>query len=318
MSRTRITVFISILVASLCVTNLVLYEALAQIFSITVGWQLVVLGIVLAVLSMSFIASRIFDGRYYNWLTRLYSLITSVWMGFFVYLFFASCIYGVLAVAGIPDAAAIGVALLICAFVASVYGILHSRNIQVSNVDVALENLPAQWVGRKIVWISDLHLGQIYGSAFTRRVVDRIKSVPHDIIFIGGDLYDGTTAPDLSELIAPLKELSAPHGVYYITGNHEEFGSSEKFITAVKAAGIEVVQDRMIDVDGLQLIGVDYHTTSDTERFKKILSDLSIDTQKASVLMKHVPNDLEVARAAGISLQISGHTHSSLRISSRM
>ena len=191
----------------------------------------------------------------------------------------------------------------------SVYGIFHAKNISVVEIQVPMRHLPLKWKNRKAIWISDLHLGQIHSASFTRKIVKKINTLSYDIIFIGGDLYDGTSAPDIHELIAPLKELSAPQGIYFITGNHEEFGDSGKFISAVKSIGIEILQDRMINVDGLQLIGVDYLTASNRDQFKKILSGLPIDTNKFSILLKHEPKDLDVALDAGISLQISGHTH---------
>jgi predicted MPP superfamily phosphohydrolase len=308
-SKISIVIFIAIAGIFLYVANLVVYEALASIFFITAPVCLISLGISLSILSGSFIAVTILGMKYYNAFTRLYSMVTSVWIGFFVYLFFASTAYGILIIFPIGALHAIGAALIICACVISIYGIFHSRNIRITEVSVPLRNTPSQWVGKKAIWISDLHLGQVRGSAFAHSVVEKIKAIPHDIIFIGGDLFDGTTAPDLDKLIAPLKELSAPHGAYFITGNHEEFGSSGAFISAVGRAGVRILQDKMIEIDGVQFIGVDYHTASDAARFKEILSGLNIDAEKASVLLKHEPKDLDVAREAGISLQISGHTH---------
>jgi predicted MPP superfamily phosphohydrolase len=39
------------------------------------------------------------------------------------------------------------------------------------------------------------------------------------------------------------------------------------------------------------------------------LERLGIDPHKPSILLKHAPFDLKVARDQGISLQLSGHTH---------
>ena len=191
----------------------------------------------------------------------------------------------------------------------SIYGIFHNKNIRIVEMQIPLPDLPASWENKKAIWISDLHLGQINGLSFLRKIVEKINTFPHDIIFIGGDLFDGTSAPDINELIAPLKGLSAPEGIYFITGNHEEFGNNEKFISAVKSVGIKVLQDKLINLNGLQLVGVDYSTASNRAQFEKILSGLSIDKNKASILLKHEPKDLDIALQAGISLQISGHTH---------
>ncbi len=203
----------------------------------------------------------------------------------------------------------VGKTLFIYALLVSTYGFFHARSIKVKHVEVALPNLPEVWHGRRALWISDLHLGQLHSPPFAKRIVKKVNAMPHHIIFIGGDLFDGTGAPDIDELVAPFKSLSAPLGSYFITGNHEEFGDSSKFIRAVKSCGIKVVQDELVAIDGLQIIGVDYRNASSREGFEAILSGLAIDTSTPSILLKHEPKDLVVAQRAGISLQISGHTH---------
>ena len=301
--------FIGIISLFLYIANLVVYEALATIFAVTDTWHLLALGLLLGILSGSFIASTILGMRYYNVFTRAYYLVSAVWIGVLVYLFLGSFVYGVLVmVPGMP-LSGVGELLMLAALAVSVYGVLHARNIHIKEVEVFLPHLPSVWQGRKAVWMSDLHLGQLHGPTFARKVVRAVNSLPHDIVFIGGDLYDGTGAPDLHELTAPLKELSAPLGTYFVTGNHEEFGDGSAFIAAVRAAGMRPLIDEMVEVDGLQLIGVDYHNGSDKENFKKILSGLSIQPNKPSILLKHEPKDLDVAHDAHISFQISGHTH---------
>jgi predicted MPP superfamily phosphohydrolase len=67
--------------------------------------------------------------------------------------------------------------------------------------------------------------------------------------------------------------------------------------------------DQMALVHGLQLVGVDYAHANDAGRFSKILSALALDKNKPTILLKHEPNNLHIAEEAGVSLQISGHTH---------
>jgi predicted MPP superfamily phosphohydrolase len=153
-------------------------------------------------------------------------------------------------------------------------------------------------------------MGQILGPQFLTNVVNKINALTPDMVFIGGDLFDGTGAPDIRALIAPLANIKAPQGTYFITGNHEEFGgSNDTFISAVRAIGIKTLIDQMVVVDGLQLVGVDYMNASQREKFQEILERLSLDTKKPSLLLKHEPRDLDIAEGAGISFQISGHTH---------
>ena len=65
----------------------------------------------------------------------------------------------------------------------------------------------------------------------------------------------------------------------------------------------------MVEIDGLQIVGVDYLKASNKKRFEEILASIKIDVKKPSILLKHEPNNLDVAQKAGISFQISGHTH---------
>ncbi|MFZ2522981.1 MAG: metallophosphoesterase [Minisyncoccia bacterium] len=301
--------FFGVLTFFLYIGNFVIYDALSVIFHIFDSSQLLFLASMLGIFSGSLVASTIIGNKYYNWFTRFYYTLSAVWIGFFVYMFLASFAYGVIMIISGQLFVEIGAVLIFMALVISIYGIIHAKKIYVMEIKISLPQLPDVWRGRKAVWISDLHLGQLHGSSFVKKIVEKVNKLSPDIIFIGGDLFDGTTSPDLITLIAPLKKLSGSLGVYFITGNHEEFGNSDKFISAVKTIGINILQDRMVEIDGIQLIGVDYHNASDKNRFKKILSELRINTHKPSILLKHEPKDLNVALEAGISLQISGHTH---------
>ena len=312
-SHTRLIIVLTIAIAILGVANAVVYEALALTFSLNATVELVTLGIALSMLSAGFIGSMILGSYFYNIVTRaLYTTLAS-WMGSFAYLFFASALLGI--VVGITSftnapfpTQIVGSIFFVIALLVSIYGLLHARRIIVTRYTVALPGLPAAWKNKKAVWVSDLHLGQLHGPAFAGHVVDVIRTLSPDIIFIGGDLYDGTRAPDPSDLARPLASLQAPWGVFYITGNHEEFGDSSAFLQAVRALGMRVLMDEKVDIEGLQIVGVDYHNANTVEGFKDILNDLKLGTQP-SILLKHEPNNLNIAEEAGISLQISGHTH---------
>jgi predicted MPP superfamily phosphohydrolase len=144
--------------------------------------------------------------------------------------------------------------------------------------------LPPTWRGRRAALISDLHLGHVRNGSFLRRMVAKILQEEPDAIFIAGDLYDGT-AIDIRRAAEPLSELVAPHGVYFVAGNHEQFGDDSKYLHAIAAAGVRVLINEKVEVDGLQIVGVPYRNAA------------------------HAPDHPEIAEAAGVSLQLSGHTH---------
>src|SRR5450432_1569870 len=115
--------------------------------------------------------------------------------------------------------------------------------------------------GRKAALISDVHLGHVRNGNFLRRMVAKIRNEKPDAIFIAGDLYDGT-AIDAGRAAEPLNELSAPHGVYFVAGNHEQFGDDSKYLRAIAAAGVRVLTNEKVDVDGLQILGVPYRNAT--------------------------------------------------------
>jgi predicted MPP superfamily phosphohydrolase len=156
--------------------------------------------------------------------------------------------------------------------------------------------------------VTDLHLGNVRGAGFARRVVAKLQHLQPDAVFISGDLFDGTEA-NADALIAPWKKLSAPAGIYYVTGNHEEFTDRAKFIGAVQRTGIRVLNNEKVDVHGLQIVGVHDGETGDPQQFRALLQQAELDGNRASILLAHQPSSRVIAEEEGISLQLSGHTH---------
>lgn len=156
--------------------------------------------------------------------------------------------------------------------------------------------------------VSDTHLGHIRNVGFMRRIVARLNELRPDVIFIAGDMYDGTRA-NVGPLAEPLSALSAPLGAFYVTGNHEEFTNRDQYLEAVSTAGVRVLNNEKIELQGLQIVGVHYREFVDPVRFRAILRKASIASERPSILIAHAPHRLSIAEGEGISLQVCGHTH---------
>src|SRR5713226_340274 len=176
----------------------------------------------------------------------------------------------------------------------------------ITRTTVRLANLPAAWHGRRAALISDVHLGHVRNGSFLRRLVAKILREEPDAIFIAGDLYDGT-AIDARRAAEPLNELVAPQGVYFVAGNHEQFGDDSKYLNAIAAAGVRVLSNEKVEVDGLQIIGVPYRNATQNGQLASVLHAIGVDRDRASILLTHAPDHPEIAAAAGVSLQLSGH-----------
>jgi uncharacterized protein len=139
-------------------------------------------------------------------------------------------------------------------------------------------------------------------------MVTKILREAPDVIFIAGDLYDGT-AIDAGRAAEPLHKLTAPHGVYFVAGNHEQFGDDSKYLNAIVATGVRVLTNEKVEVEGLQILGVPYRNGTQDGHLASALHGIHLDRDRASILLKHAPDYPEIAEAAGVSLQLSGHTH---------
>jgi predicted MPP superfamily phosphohydrolase len=271
------------------------------------------LQVTLAVLAFSFVVASLLAWRYSNIAVRVLYKISAVWLGVLSFCFLAACscwlLYGGGRLFGLhPDRRVLAVVLFALALVVSLYGIVNAAWTRVKRITIKLPNLPESWRGRVAALVSDTHLGHVRGRGFMRRIVAMLTRLHPDIVFIGGDLYDGTAA-HVDELAAPWANLSAPLGAYFVTGNHEEFSDPAKYLNAVQHSGVRVLNNEKVMVDGLQIVGVHFRDSTNDDRFRAVLRQAAVDRDRASILLTHAPDRLKIAEEEGISLQLSGHTH---------
>ena len=267
----------------------------------------------LSLLSVSFVAASLLAFRYTNPAVRAFYKAAAVWLGLLSFFFVAAVsawiILGVARLAGTEVNFHRTVELLFSvAAVVGVYGVFNAGWTRITRATVRLANLPEAWRGRKAALISDVHLGHVRNGSFLRRMVAKILREEPDAIFIAGDLYDGT-AIGAGRAAEPLSKLTAPHGVYFVAGNHEQFGDDSKYLNAIAAAGVRVLRNEKVEVDGLQIVGVPYRNAVQDEQFASALHGVRLDRNRASILLTHAPDNPQIAEAAGVSLQLSGHTH---------
>jgi uncharacterized protein len=159
----------------------------------------------LAFLSISFVGASILAYKYFNPIVRAAYIIAAVWLGLVNFFVLAACacwiVYGAPLLFGVHlerrtlAGVCFGLGLL-----AGVCAVVNSAWTRVVPVTVKLPNLPAVWRGRTAALVCDLHLGHVRNAGFLRRIVKKLSRLSPDILFIPGDLYDGTAA-DLPRLV---------------------------------------------------------------------------------------------------------------------
>jgi len=313
MRRRGFAVFIALIQFILLLTHYFLYETWMFRDPVAAGSGRLWLQVILGVLSVSFVVASILAFSHTNGPVRALYKAAAVWMGLLSFLFLAALFSWLLLAVATLAGFSLNFHLLVqvlfaVAIAIGFYGVFNASWTRITRARVQLANLPETWRGRRAALVSDVHLGHVRNRNFLLRLVAKILSEEPDAIFIAGDLYDGT-AIDAARAAEPLSRLKAPHGVYFVAGNHEQFGDDTKYMNAIAATGVRVLKNESVNVDGLQIVGVPYRNATTDGDLASILRSLPLDRERASILLTHAPDHPEVAEARGFSLQLSGHTH---------
>ena len=211
------------------------------------------------------------------------------------------------------------------------YGVWRAFHPVIKEIEVEIKDLPVHWKGKTIVHLSDIHLGTINRKSFMMNIARRVNGLEPDLILITGDLFDGMGG-DFPSFITPLKSLEASKGVFFITGNHEVYLKLIEPLSVIKRAGIKILDNELVDVEGLQIVGVSFPEFDKGIDVGPLFGPAgSYDPLKPSILLYHTPTNIlqgsgdaasrrysaywspdtsmALAKDKGIDLQLSGHTH---------
>jgi predicted MPP superfamily phosphohydrolase len=186
----------------------------------------------------------------------------------------------------------------------------------VRRVPVRIAGLDPALDGLRIVTFSDGHLSATYGGRRFERLVELVNEQRPDVVAIVGDLVDGDVR-ELREEAAPLADLVSEQGVFFVTGNHEYFVDTNAWLRHLPTLGVDVLRNERVAIRrgaaSFDLAGID-DRTAEFSGLPGHGADLDAaldgrDDGTPVVLMAHQPVQVELARAAGVDLQLSGHTH---------
>ncbi|PXW33968.1 UNVERIFIED_CONTAM: hypothetical protein DES50_102593 [Williamsia faeni] len=204
-------------------------------------------------------------------------------------------------------------AVVVGALITTVYGVVVAAQPKVVTAQVTLPRLPAEFDGLRVALLSDLHVGPARGVGFTRRVVDLVNEQKPDLILIAGDLIDGTVAQVASDL-EPLADLSAPLGVYGVSGNHEFYADDGgRWLDTWDRLGIRTLRNERASIErgahSIDIVGIhDYSSPAPYEPDLPAALD-GRDPNTFALLLAHEPRQAFEASDLGIDMQVSGHTH---------
>ncbi len=186
--------------------------------------------------------------------------------------------------------------------------------VRVKKIRVSLRRIRPTRVGYTIAQISDVHVGPTIGRAFIEDIVAKTNALKPDLIVITGDLVDGSVE-HLGDAVAPLANLKAKDGVFFVTGNHEYYSGVDEWIAYLTTLGIKVLRNERVSIggyDGFDVAGVDDWSAGSFGKghgpdLERALAGR--DRGRVLILLAHQPRQIYEAAHADVDLQLSGHTH---------
>lgn len=190
---------------------------------------------------------------------------------------------------------------------------------EVRTVELRVRDLPEEFDGFVVVQIADLHASALRGPEYAAEVARLANEANPDMIVLTGDQADGTIG-SCRDVLAPLKELSAPCGVYAISGNHEYVPVKQNWRELFESFGVVWLENETVPIrrrpDGatIWLAGLPDDVSVEGGA-DGALADLELalrgrdPKRECVILLNHRPLKCEEAVALGVDLQLSGHTH---------
>lgn len=204
------------------------------------------------------------------------------------------------------------VIFILLSFGIALAGYFNIDFLKLNTYDVEVHAESAE-SGLRICLISDIHAGSGCYEYTYDDLVEQINACNADVLLIGGDLFDETTAEnDADNFVWVLQTIRQPkYGIYYVYGNHD--GLMEDWVPgakdAVLKAGVKVLADEMVTLgEDIQLIGC-LDPKLRAEDFETLYARLQPDPDKPLIVLTHRPKHFREMAALGVDLVMAGHTH---------
>ncbi|MFE2811787.1 metallophosphoesterase [Streptomyces nigra] len=197
------------------------------------------------------------------------------------------------------------------------WGYAEARRVpRVRQVDVRLPRLGAGLDGLRVALVTDTHYGPLDRARWSARVCETVNGLDADVVCHTGDIADGTADRRRAQA-APLGTVRASRAKVYVTGNHEYYSEAQGWVDLMDELGWEPLRNRHLLLerggDTLVVAGVDDVTAQSSglpgHRADVAAALSGADPDLPVLLLAHQPKFVDRAAAAGVDLQLSGHTH---------
>ena len=185
--------------------------------------------------------------------------------------------------------------------------------VEVVERPLPLANLPDRLRGTRMIQLSDIHIGPRVDDSYLCRVFDEVSALDPDIVAYTGD-FTSYEADELRHAARMFPRLpKGRRATVGILGNHD-YGPawsrpdhSDQIAALASASGVRILRNEILNVDGLQVIGLDDLWA---RRFHPEKVWPSLKPGSATLALSHNPDTVDEPVWAGYRGWIlCGHTH---------
>lgn len=182
---------------------------------------------------------------------------------------------------------------------------------------LAIPSLPRDLDGLTIANVSDIHVGEWTHGPVLQKIVEATNALHADMVILTGDLINYELS-DLSEALSLVKKMPGRYGVWMVEGNHDLLQDGREFEHRVKVSGVPLLLDEsvVVMVRGypVQLFGLRWMDLLGSHLDRVMATQLAAamthrQPDAFPILLAHHPHAFDAARAAGLPLTLTGHTH---------
>ncbi|HYD03615.1 MAG TPA: metallophosphoesterase [Alphaproteobacteria bacterium] len=258
--------------------------------------------LLLFLFSASFLISSIAELIGNNILFRTMYILSSVLMGTLFISFFITLFYDLLEFILPFDEVIFGILSIFTITILAIYSITVNYRICVKTVPIHNNKN----VEMRIVQITDIHLGPIYGESWLKAIVKKVNTLNPDLVLMTGDLLDGRYKYK-ADLLKPLDDIKSD--VYFVYGNHDAYAGLDRLEKLLSQTKIRWLRNESVQYENIDIIGFD--DTSEERHVGGMLYAMNMHKKigdRFTILMTHRPVGWREA-AKYVDLMIAGHTH---------
>jgi predicted MPP superfamily phosphohydrolase len=194
---------------------------------------------------------------------------------------------------------------------AGAWALIEPARLKLRRIDVPLERWPEALDGLTVAVVSDLHTGAPHVNV--ERVVAKVNAARPDLIALVGDYADPSVAfgqpvgPE--EVAGALGRLHARLGTFAVLGNHDWYHYGERVPRALRAAGIEVLENDAVALEHRGAVLWVAGLADMRERNADPTVALAmVPESQALIALTHDP-DMFPQLADRAAVTLAGHTH---------